>query len=123
MSSDSYRLLAETIRDRFPSTPVHCRSERPILPHSLPLERTATFFEYVVIEGKRYHASRTVGANKSSFAHVLIPAPSPFNAYGEILEIFQVNQPLQQCDRPLRFVRMRWFKPWSSEREEIWDDL
>jgi hypothetical protein len=81
------------------------------------------FFKYIVIEGKQYHASHTVGVNKSSFTHVLIPAPSPFNTYSEILEIFQVNQPLQQCDRPLRFVRMQWFKPWSSECEEIWDDL
>jgi hypothetical protein len=123
MSTDMYRLLAEIISHRFPLTPVHCRSVRSALPHSLPLERTATFFEYVIIEGKRYHASRTVGTNKSSFAHVLIPGPSLVNAYGEILEIFQVNQPLQQKDRPLWFVQMRWFKPWSGEREEIWDDL
>jgi hypothetical protein len=123
MSSDTYRLLAETVNDRFPLTPVHCRSHRPINSNSIPLDRTATFFEYVVIIGKRYHASRTVGTNKSSFAHVLIPGSSPINTYGEILEIFQVNQRILESDRPLWFVRMRWFKPWSGERDQIWDDL
>ena len=81
------------------------------------------FFEYVIVKGKRYHASRTVGANKSSFAHVAIPGPSPANAYGEILDIIQVNPQFQQGGRPLRFVRMRWFKAWSGEREQLWDDL
>ena len=120
MCSEMYRLVAETICTRFLLTPVHCRSDRPIFPNSLPLNRTATFFEYVIIGGKRYHASRTVGMNKSSFAHVVIPEPSPVNAYGEIQEIIQVNQ---LSHRPLWFVRMRWFKAWTSEREQLWDDL
>ena len=123
MSSDMYRLITQTICTRFPLTPVHCRSECPSFPNSLPLDRTATFFEYVIVEGKRYHASRTVGANKSSFVHVVIPGPSPANAYGEILDIVQVNLQFQQSGCPLRFVRMRWFKAWSGEREQLWDDL
>ena len=81
------------------------------------------FFEYVIVEGKRYHASCTVSANKSSFAHVAIPGPSPANAYGEILDIIQVNPQFQQGGHPLRFVQMRWFKAWSGERKQLWDDL
>lgn len=123
MPSDTYRLVVETICSRFPLTPVHCRSDRPLYSNSLPLERSAIFFEYVVVDGKRYHASRTVGTNKSSFAHVVIPGPSPVNTYGEILEIIQVNQQLHQGNRPLWFVRMRWFKAWAGEREQLWDDL
>lgn len=123
MSSDTYRLVAETICKRFPLTPVHCRSDRPLISNSLPLERTATFLEYVVIEGKRYHASRTAGTNRSSFAHIVIPGLSPIDAYGEIIEIIQVNQRIQQSDLPLWFLRMRWFKSWTSEYNQLWDEL
>jgi len=123
MSFETYRLVAETISTRFPLTPVHCRSDRPLLSNSVPLERIATFFEYVIIEGKRYHASRTVGLNRSSFAHVVIPGLTPVNAYGEILEIVQVNQRFQMSDCPFWFVRIRWFKAWAGEREQLWDNL
>ena len=123
MSSDTYRILADTIRFKYPRTPVHCRSDRAVIRNSLPLERTATFFKYVVVDGKRYYASRTVGSNKSSFVHVIIPGPSPINAYGEILEIFQFNQDFRQTGSPLWLARVRWFKPWAGEREKIWDDL
>jgi hypothetical protein len=91
--------------------------------NSIPPNQTATFFEYVVIVGKRYHAPRTVGTNKSSFTHILIPGSLPNNTYSEILEIFQVNQRILESDCPLWFVEMRWFKPWSSEHDQIWDDL
>jgi hypothetical protein len=104
MSSDTYRLVAEMINGRFPLTPVHCRSDWPRHCNSLPLDRTAMFFKYVVLEGKRYHASCTVGTNKSSFTHIVIPGSSPINAYGEILEIFQVNQQTLQHDHRLWFV-------------------
>ena len=123
MASDMYQLIAKTISTQFLLTPVHCRSDSPLLSNSIPLERTATFFEYIIIEGKRYHASRTVGINKSSFVHVVIPGPSPVNTYGEILEIVQVNQQFQQGGHPLWFVRMRWFKAWAGEREQLWDEL
>lgn len=123
MSTDTYRLIAENICFQFPMAPVHCRSDRPISSTSLPLNRSATFFEYVVVEGKRYHASRTTGTNKSSFAHVVIPGSSPTDAYGEVMEVIQVNHRFQQRDRPLWFVQMRWFKPWTGEREQLWDDL
>jgi len=119
MSSDTYQLVVEAICSQFPLTPVHCRSECPIFPNSLPLKRTATFFEYVVIGGKRYHASCAVGTNKSSFAHVIIPGPSLANIYGEVLEFIQVNQQIQQNGRPLWFIRMQWFKAWASEHEQL----
>jgi hypothetical protein len=123
MLSDTYRLLADSICSRFPSTPVHCHSDNAVLPNSLPLERTAVFFDYVVVDGKRYHASHTMGCNRSSFVHVLIPGPHPVDAYGELLEIFQFNQDFQHTGSSLRMARVRWFNPWTGECENIWDDL
>jgi hypothetical protein len=123
MSSETYRLLANTIRIRYPTFPVHCRSERPTDRNSVPLDWAATFFEYIVVDGKRYHASLTVMSNSSSFVHVVIPAPSPVDAYGEVLEIFQFNQDFRRVGRPMWLARLRWFKPWNGQREKLWDDL
>lgn len=123
MSTETYRLLAFTICRLFPLTPVHCRSDRPVVSHSLPLNHHAVFFDYVVIDGKRYYASRTVGTNRSSLVHAIIPGPSPVHAYGEILEIFQFDQKFRAVNEPLWFARMRWFVPWRGECEQVWSDL
>lgn len=123
MSTETYRQLADTICLRFPSTPIHRRSDRAVLPGSLPLDYSATFFEYVVVDGKRYYASRMVGWNKSSFVHVVIPGTSLTDACGEILEVFQFDQDFRQAGCPLWLARVRWFRPWSGEHEGIWDNL
>jgi len=123
MSSDTYRTLADTICSRYPGTPVHCRSDRSVLCNSIPLERSATFFEYVVIDGKRYSASRTVGSNRSSLVHVIIPGTPQIHGYGEVLEIFQFNLVFSSSESQLWFAQVRWFKAWPGEREYIWDEL
>jgi hypothetical protein len=123
LSLETYRLLADTISDRFPLTPVYCRSDSPPNPNSMPLERSVTFYEYVIVDGKRYHASSTIGSNRSSLVHVRIPATTPVNAYGEILEIFQVNQDFRHTGQPLWMARARWFIPWRHELGSIWDEL
>ena len=123
MSSDTYRLLADEICLRYPLTPIHCRSDAAAASNSLLLDRKAIFFEYVVINGKRYYASWTVGWNKSSFVRVLIPRVSPVTAYGELLEIFQFSQNFGQTDCPLWLARVRWLTPWDGERDSIWDTL
>ncbi|KAG0700531.1 hypothetical protein DFH29DRAFT_1001034 [Suillus ampliporus] len=121
LSTDTYRLLAETLCLQFPLTPVHCRMDRPLLSHSLPLNRQAIFFDYVVLRGKRYYASRTTGFNHSSFVHVVIPNNgSPCHAYGEILEIFQFEQNLRGQGNRMWFARMRWLKAWRAEPSP-WD--
>lgn len=126
MSTELYRLLARTLCVWSPETPVHCRSHAPLVAHSLPLNHEATFFDYVVIGGKRYHASRTAGMNNSSLVHVTIPQRSGqgvINAYGEILELFRFDQDIHHQGESLYFARMRWFKRWDGERETIWDTL
>lgn len=125
MSSDTYRLLARTICLQFPLTPVHCRYDAPIVPHSIPLDHMAIFFDYVVIRGKRYNASHTTGSNNSSFVHVLIPRTdtAPIHAYGEVLEIFQYTQNFRGVGSPMWFVRMQWFVPWTGECEDVWKTL
>lgn len=104
-------------------TPVHCRFDHAVIPHSLPLDRDAVFFDYVMIDSKRYYASRAVGTNHSSLVHVIIPGTSVIHAYGKVLEIFQFNQRFRNVDDSLWFSRMHWFVPWRGECEKVWDDL
>lgn len=123
MTTDTYRLLAQTLCFRYPLAPVHCLCDCPVVPHSLPLDRTAIFFDYVVIKGKRYYASRTVGSNRSSFVHVIIPADNPIHLHGEVLEILQVDQSWREHVQSLWFARMRWFKPWQGDAGMVWNKL
>ncbi|KAI6034173.1 hypothetical protein BKA83DRAFT_55423, partial [Pisolithus microcarpus] len=51
-SSETYRLLGHTLNTRFRHSPTHCQHERPTSPHSIPLNCSGTFFDYVVINGK-----------------------------------------------------------------------
>ncbi|KAF8131089.1 hypothetical protein EV363DRAFT_1166042 [Boletus edulis] len=123
LPSNSYRFLAQTLCFRFPKTPVHCRHQIPLVPNSTP-SYNATFFDYVIVNGKRYYASRTVGSNRSSLVHVIIPGTPPTHAFGEVLEIFQIDQPLdnnQACS--LWFVHTRWFMSWRGDLDSVWADL
>ncbi|KAG1729231.1 hypothetical protein EDD22DRAFT_853172 [Suillus occidentalis] len=96
----------------------------PIVSNNVPLDRDATFFDYIIIDGKRYHGSRTVRYNRSSFVHVAIPSPRVTqHAYGETLEIFQFDQRFRHEDTPLWLVRMHWFTLWNGEHEKVWTDL
>ena len=85
------------------------------MPNSLPLEHTAIFFEYITVNGRQFHASQTVGWNKSSLVHIVIPGPSPKDAYGEVLEILQIDQDFRNTGYPLCFAQVRWFRPWCRE--------
>jgi hypothetical protein len=54
----------------------------------MPLDWAAMFFEYIIVDGKQYHASFTVMSSNSPFVHVVIPSPSLIDAYREVFEVF-----------------------------------
>ncbi|KIN93403.1 hypothetical protein M404DRAFT_171305 [Pisolithus tinctorius Marx 270] len=89
----------------------------------VPLNHKGLFYDYVIIEGKRIHASKAIGTRSSSLVHVMIPGQLPIHIYGEILEIFQVNQHLLDGKHSLWLAQMRWFKPYEGNRVTIWDEL
>ncbi|KIO14438.1 hypothetical protein M404DRAFT_1009458 [Pisolithus tinctorius Marx 270] len=98
-------------------------NEAHVVAHSIPLDRTATFFDYVIVGGRRYHASRTLGSRNSSLVHVAIPQRNgqpPVDAYGELLEIFRFNQDIHFQGESMYFLRARWFKRWNGDREDMW---
>jgi len=87
--------------------------------NSLLLDRKAIFFEYVIVNGKQYYTSWTVGWNKSLFVQVLILGSSQVTAYGELLEIFQFSQDFGQMVCLLWLVQVRWLMPWDGECNSI----
>lgn len=124
LPSDTYRFLVQTLCFRFPETPVHCRHQTALVRNSTPLSYQATFFDYVIINGRRYYASRTIGSNRSSLVHVIIPGTPPTHAFGEVLEIFQISQPLEADQTRLSwFARARWFMSWGGDLDGVWADL
>jgi len=122
MSSEMYCLLAHTLCIRFPATPVHCWSDHAIAPNSLPLTHTVIFFEYVVVDSKRFYTSWTVSWNRSSLVHVVIPGPFPKDTYSEVVKILQIDQDFWNTGHLLWVARVQWLKPWDRERDNIWDD-
>ncbi|KAG2335369.1 hypothetical protein BDR05DRAFT_1006885 [Suillus weaverae] len=125
MTLETCRLLAQSICFRSPLTPVHCRSDRPVVAHSIPLNCEVMFFDYVVLKGKRYYASRTVGHNSSSLVHAVIPnlhGKGSRDAYGELLEVFQFEQDILFAGQLMWFGHMRWFRPWHGS-SACWEDL
>jgi hypothetical protein len=89
MSTEMCCLLACTLCFCFPYTPVHCHGDEPLVQNSTPLNCEATLYDYVIVNGRHFHASRTVGSNSSSLVHVTIPGMVPGTAYyGELLEYY-----------------------------------
>src|SRR5260370_4506428 len=101
MTLETYCLLAHALCLRYPLTPVHCQSNHAVMPNSLPLENSVIFFDYIVVDGKQFYTSRTIGWNKSSLIHAVIPGPLPTDGYSEVLEILQINQDFRNTGSPL----------------------
>lgn len=120
MSSEMYRLLADFLNHRFPDSPVHCMYERPTHPHSLPLATTAKFFDYVVLDATRYYSSTATGSNRGSLVEVDVTGSGALQC-GELLDIVEFQRGMHHS--PVWLGRMRWFKPWTGSRPEIWDTL
>lgn len=121
MLTETYHSLARTLCFRFPYTPVHCRGDELLFQNSAPRDREETFYDYVIVNGRRFRASSTVGSNSSSLVRVTIPRDIPGTAYyGEFLEIFRFELRSGDC---VWFGRMCWFKPWRGTCSKVWDDL
>jgi|ERR1700722_14543214 len=124
MTTGLYRELAKTLTSQNPATPYHCQSERPTNANSIPLDRRATFYDYVILNGARFYSSHAVSSNRASLVEVNFVDPDineAFRRCGELLEIFRFDQ--GPGGSPVWFGQMRWFREWDGERELVWDDL
>ena len=120
LSNKTYQQLSRTLNIRFPDHPVHCQSERPKSFHSIPLSPEATFFDYVVLGGRRYHASRAVGSNRSALVEVVLKNlhMNGQSSCGELLEIFKTDP--YRNSQPQFLGHVRWYKEWDQPCEAIW---
>ncbi|KZT18076.1 hypothetical protein NEOLEDRAFT_1081034 [Neolentinus lepideus HHB14362 ss-1] len=90
---------------------------------SIPLEDSAIFYDYVVLNGKRYHASEATGMHRTSMVEVDLKRDngSIRTEYGELLEIFEYDQ--KTLGGPIWLGRIRWFVPWTGARDPVWSTL
>jgi len=123
MTSDTYRILLNHLRSYYPNLHVHSLSGKPQYSDSIPLNDKAIFYDYVIIKGQRYQAYNTVGILSAALVEVSCPFQyenASANARdvhcGELLEIFQFTQ----SDQSFFFGRMRWFRPWDGEKDDVW---
>ena len=123
LSSDTYRILLSHLRSHHPDFHIHSVSGTPRYPDSIPLHDEATFYDYIIIKGQRYQAYNAVGILSSALVEVSLPfrcenglANAENIHCGELLEIFQFTQ----SGRSFLYGRMRWFKPWDGERDDVW---
>ncbi|KAJ7126601.1 hypothetical protein C8R43DRAFT_897637 [Mycena crocata] len=123
MRDETYRQLAGALTIHFPTVPVHCISDSPLHPDSLPLTTRATFYNYVIVNGRRYYASSLAKSNRGSLIQVSFSPPGgPVTLHcGELIEIFKFQQ-YEDSDE-LFFGRMRWFTPYRGTPEPVWDQL
>lgn len=75
-------------------------------PSSILVTNVATFFDYVVVHGHRYHSSRRAASSRDSLALVHTSATSTW--IGEITDILVYEN--AHTPRGI-MAAMRWFKP------------
>ncbi|KAJ7852606.1 hypothetical protein B0H13DRAFT_2359401 [Mycena leptocephala] len=120
MTDETYHQLAGALTKHFPDVRVHCISDPAPHPDSIPLNTQATFYNYVVVDGRRYYASSRARSNRSSLIQAAIPTGTGISLHcGELLEIFK----FQQCadGTELWFGRVRWFTTYRGTPEPIWE--
>lgn len=112
MPLGTYRAVLRHLHANFPQWHLHSSLALPRHIDSQPLERQAIFFEYVILRGHRYYASKMAGSRNSALIEVSVPVTHPSAidvSCGELVEIIQFQQ---NASTPiLWFGRMRWFRP------------
>jgi hypothetical protein len=122
MTDETYHQLSGALTKHFPDVRVHCISDPAPHPDSIPLNTQATFYNYVVVDGRRYYASSRARSNRSSLIQAAIPTGTGISLHcGELLEIFK----FQQCadGTELWFGHVRWFTTYRGTPEPIWEKL
>ena len=80
-------------------------------------EKTVVTQSQLRVSGYRVMPTVTSRAVGTQLVHVRIPGQVTMHAYGEVLEIFQVDQHPREGKQVLWFARMRWFKPYQGNPE------
>ncbi|KAJ7508235.1 hypothetical protein B0H11DRAFT_1902552 [Mycena galericulata] len=122
MSDETYRHMVGALTMHFPDVPVHCISDVPRHPNSIPLNTQATFHNYVIVNGRRYYASSAAKSNRGSLIQLATPTDTGMSIHcGELVEVFKFQQ--SDGDTELCFGRMRWFTQYQGSLEPIWHEF
>lgn len=111
MNPDVYRAVLDHFTARL-SFPV--RSHIAASSVGVPVLPQATFFDYIVINQRRYWAS----SRNSNNANSLIAVATGQGSYhiGELIDIFAISQ--QTLGGIHRFGRVRWLQPFAFDMSQ-----
>ena len=122
MSSETYALLVDQLNIMFADEQMHfyARTQARPTPRSIAVDFNAQFYDYVVLNGRRYHASASSNTPAQSLVEVHVPALNGITRkeYGELVEILQYNQLPGQ--RQVWLGRVRWFTRWEGQLPPSW---
>ncbi len=105
---DLYFALLRHLQIRQPMQQFHSILTLVPSPSSTLIPNLATFFDYIVVAGHRYHASRRAVSSRNSLALVQTSSNGRSNWGGEIVDIFM----FEQAGVGLVYLAaMRWFHP------------
>ncbi|KZV76257.1 hypothetical protein PENSPDRAFT_476384 [Peniophora sp. CONT] len=122
MPSETYRLLVDQLNIMFAQDGLRFHSRRQALPtpQSIAVEIDARFYDYVVLDGRRFHASSHANTPAQSLVEVHVPALNGVvrKEYGELVEILQYDQlPGGRC---IWLGHIRWFTRWEGQLPPSW---
>jgi hypothetical protein len=99
-----------------------------LAPHSqgkLPLTRRATFFDYTIIQGSRYRASRRSATPRNSYIQVAVDDAGR-TSVGELTDIISIELPSSNSADPhvLTFGLVQWLVPLNMDTHlTVWEKL
>lgn len=87
---------------------------------SIPLTNHSLFFDYTVVNGLRYSASRRAVTSASSLVQCVVNANGD-TSVGELTDIIHINQAPHGI---FSFARVRWFRPLRLDlTDTVWHAL
>lgn len=118
MSTELYSGLLNYFHVHYPSWHLHEAWQLRPHPASEPMVRTAVFFDYVHIYGRKFYAANLSGNAATSLIEAYVPW-SMSTACGQVLDIFQFQQAIEHT--PVWLARVRWFRPWEGNTPGLWN--
>lgn len=122
MSSETYSLLVDQLNIMFTSDGMsfYSRIQARPTPQSIAVELNARFYDYVILNGRRFHASSNANTPALSLVEVHVPSLNGDlrKEYGELVEILAYDQLPGQ--RQVWLGRVRWFSRWEGQLPPSW---
>jgi len=124
LTLDIYHAVLHYINPTFATFDVRSHLA-PHLQGKLPLTRRAMFFDYTIIQGSCYHASRRSATPPNSYIQVAVDDAGR-TSVGELTDIISIELPSSNSVDPhiLTFGLVQWLVPLNMDTHlTVWEKL